>query len=274
MTQSEVGLVAVPAAADSFTSVNVFTVPAGVKRLKKLRLSCVPDLTLASVSVRVAPIFRLIGSGMLEQSPHQFVGMFGGVFGLTDGGYSSNEWTMEYEVEIPVTTGGNIDVQVNTLDEAITAGSVTANLFYDNIEPQASNSMADTVDAAGTTTATAFATVGTFTVPKSTAGNDPKRIKAVIIGIAVDQGIAAFSLRLSSRIRLSGSGLAEGGQHDIAGPSGDYGIVVIGGQFAWLCTKKIMNDIPVNPGGPILVEHQFDVETPTASTVCVGILYE
>jgi hypothetical protein len=32
-------------------------------------------------------------------------------------------------------------------------------------------------------------------------------------------------------------------------------------------------DIPVNAAGSILVEQRFDVETPTASTVAVGIIY-
>ena len=67
--------VAVPAAADTWTDVGTFTVPAGVKRLKKLRFGLAPDWAVTAVSVRAAPVFRLIGSGTLEQGDHQYLGI-------------------------------------------------------------------------------------------------------------------------------------------------------------------------------------------------------
>ena len=273
MTQSEIKVAAVPSSADSFVSIGIFTVPAGVLRLRKLRLTCAPDQTLASTSVRMGPVFRLIGSGITEQSPHSYLGIFGGHFSLTDEGTAVNNATMEYDVDIPVRTGGTIDVQMKTLAEALAAGTMQANLFYDENAAQSTNSMADEVDAVGTLTADAYAALGTLTVPKSKEGNDPTKIKAIVIGVAIDEGIAAFSLRLASRFRLTGSGIAEGGSHEIVGPSGDFGIVVIGGNAAYNLTAYIEVDIPVNPGGPIVVEQLFENEVPTASSVAVGVLY-
>lgn len=277
MTQSETGLVAVPSSADSWTDIATITVPAGVKRLKKVRVGIAPDWGTTAGSVRHAPVYRLQGSGLLEQSPHEYIGPFGGHAEATTGGIAEEGTYLDYDVDIPVQTGGQIVAQVNTLDEAVTAGSTYVNLFFDEKDPVMGNSMSQYVDAAGTTTADAYATVGTFTVPRPAEGKAPTKIRKVVLAVAVDQGTSAISLRTASRFRLTGSGIGEGGNHDFVGPLGFSGMIGASasqGAAHSVMTAIIDVDIPVNAGGQILAEHRYDVETPTASTVAVGLLYE
>lgn len=274
--QSETGIVAVPSAADAWTTVATFTVPAGVKRLSKIRVSVAPDWGTTAGSVRMAPVFRLQGSGLLEQNPHEYLGVFGGHAEVTTGGIQQNMLTSEYDLEIPVQTGGTFDVQVNTLDEAITAGTVMANVFYDEKDIVLKNSQSQYTDAAGTTTADSWVTVGTITVPAPQEANRPSKIRMVCFGVAVDQGTSAISLRLAARFRLTGSGIGEGGSHEFVFGgqySGQIGTTPSQGIDQDNGTVWIDVDIPVNASGTILVEHRFDVETPTASTVAAGILY-
>lgn len=270
--QSETAVVAVPSAADAWTNINTFTVPAGVSRLVMVVVSIAPDFG-ASGTVRYAPVFRLIGSGLLEQSPHEYVGPTGDATLATSGSGSVEPNNMEYEVDIAVATGGTITAQVNTLDEAVTAGTVRVALVYDTGNPTAKNSMSQYVDAAMTTTADTWATVGTITVPQSSSGNNPSKIKKIAMAIATDQAALAL-LRTSARFRISGSGLAEGGSHEFLGPANGSiaatpGVITYDKQ-----TVVIDRSIPVNPGGNILVEHILDVETPTAGTAIFGVLYE
>lgn len=273
MEQSEIGIVAVPSSADSWTNVNTFTVPAGVKRIKKLRLAVAPDWGTSATSVRMAPVFRLIGSGLLEQSPHEFLGKFGGEATTTSGAFSMDDLAIEYDVDIPVVTGGTITAQVNTVSEAITAGTVTANIIYDDQAPTSKNSMSQYISAAGTTTADAYASVGTLTIPQAAQGKSPTKIKKLIIGVGVDQGTSAISLRTSTRLRLSGSGIQGGGLHDYTGPVLTDSQVTPGSIKHDRATVVIDVDIDINAGGQIVVEHQFDVETPTASTIALGVVY-
>ena len=165
--------VAVPSSADSWTDVGTFTVPAGIKRLKMIKVGLTPDWGLTAASVRMAPAFRLIGSGTLEQGDHQYLGQFGGHAEVTTGAIEHHELDLEYETDIPVQVGGTFTAQVNTLDEAVTAGTVLVNAMYDDNDAKASNSMSQFVDVAGTTSADAFTTVGTLTIPKTEAGKDP-----------------------------------------------------------------------------------------------------
>lgn len=277
MAQSEILSVDVPSAADSFTDVGTFTVPANVKRAMKLIVVLAPDWSVTAGSVRMAPVLRLTGSGLLEQSPHEYLGMFAGSSTVTTGGASQSMLMMEYDLDIPVQTGGTITPQINTLDEAVTAGVVLVNIFYDENAATAKNNMSQFVDSAGTTTADAFVAVGTFTVPQPSEGKQPKFIKAVILAVAVDQGTSAISLRLASRFRLTGSGIAEPGSHDLVGPSGYSGHIgssASQGSYQENGTIRIEVNIPVSAGGQILAEHLFEDETPTASTVAVGLLYE
>lgn len=272
MAQSETGIVAVPSSADAWTDVNTFTVPAGVKRLKKVIVSIAPDFG-NSGTVRFAPVFRLQGSGLLEQSPHEYIGPCGDATLATSGSGAVEPNNIEYDVDIPVQTGGTITAQVNTLDEAVTAGTVRVQLIYDDQAPGGKNSQSQYTDAAMTTTADAWATVGTITVPRMAEGKNPTKIKEVILAVATDQAALAL-LRTSARFRLSGSGIGEGGSHEFLGPANGSiaatpGVIVYDRQVV---RHKV--DIPVNPGGQILAEQLLDVETPTAGTAIVGLVYE
>src|SRR3990167_449131 len=272
--QAEIVSAAVPTAADSFTAVGTIRAPAGMKRIKKAFFIYTVDAGAAGNTIRFAPVFRLQGSGLLEQSPHDYLGMFGGHFDDTDEGSEHHDAYMEYDVNIPISTGGDIQCSVNALDEVTTAGTAQVCLIFDDIEPSQGNSMADYVDVAGTTTAGAFAAVGTLIVPEGKEGAAPKKIKKLIIGIGEDQGGADYSLRCASQIRISGSGLVDPGLHVYPGPQGSGAIVVTGGAYINHRTMEIDVDLTVNPSGEIDIEHQFITETPTASTVAVGVLYE
>jgi hypothetical protein len=269
--QSETGVVAVPASADTWTTVNTFTVPAGVTRLVKVSVSVAPDMG-ATGTVRVNTVFRLIGSGLLEQSPHEYIGPAGDVVLGTSGAGVLEENNIDYDCDIPVQTGGTIQAQVITPQEAITAGTVRVQLTYDVGTPQAKNSQSQYANAAATTTADAWATVGTLTVPRMAAGNSPDHIEAVTISFAPDQAAGAL-LRTSCRIRLTGSGIAEGGAHEILGPANGTMFATPGVLAYSRCVTQFKVNIPVNAGGNILIEHILDSETPTAGSINVALDY-
>jgi hypothetical protein len=273
MVQSETQIGAVPTSADSWTDLTNFTVPAGVKRLCKVRFAIAPDVGTSATSVRQAPVFRLTGSGLLEQNPHEYLGPFGGQSMVTSGGVQMENMAVEYDVDIPVQTGGIITVSVNTLDEAITAGTVMANLYYDDKDVSAANCMSQYVDAAAASTADVWTAVGTLTVPAPAPEKSPKKIRAVCIGVALDQGTSAISLRTAPRIRLTGSGIGEGGSHEFIGPTAASAEVTAGAVAYSKLNARIEVDIPVSASGAIVVEQRFDGEVPTAGTIAVGLLY-
>lgn len=276
MAQSKTTIVAVPSSADSFTDLTAIVVPAGHSAIKQVKVSVTPDWGTTAGSVRMAPIFRLQGSGLEEQNPHFFMASFGGHAEVTTGGIHHEQLEEVYDVDIPVKENGTINIAVATLDEAITAGTCRCELMFGQDTPQIKNSQSDYVDSAGTTTADSYAAVGTLTVPVGKDDRQPKRIVQVDMGVAVDQGTSAVSLRCSSRFKMSGSGLGEGGDHEFLGPaaySGEIGSTPSQGINHSKCIVHERVNIPVNAGGQILVEHQFDVETPTASTVAVGVHY-
>jgi len=272
--QAEMVSAALPTAADSFTNIGTIRAPAGMKRVKKLICCIAPDLTIVGNSNRIAPVFRLQGSGLLEQSPHDYLGNFGGHFVLTDEGSSYGDGVAMYDVNIPVSVGGDVNISCNTLDEVIAVGTMQVNLIFDDIEPSQENSMADFVDAAGPTTANAFASIGTLIVPEGKEGAKPTKIKELILAVGIDNGIGAFSLRHATQFRISGSGLVDPGLHVYAGPQGGSGLVVIGGSYIENGSLHIPVDLTVNASGEIDAEMQFITETPTASTVAIGVLYE
>lgn len=270
--QSECGVVAVPGAADTWTDIEDFTVPAGVKRLTGFIVSVAPDFG-AAVNVRYAPVFRLEGSGLLEQSPHEYVGNFGNMSHGTIGAACVEPNNRRYDVDIPVQTGGVITAQVNTLDEAITAGTVRVQVLYDNETVKQANSQSQYIDAALTVVAGAWAAVGSIIVPRMAEGKSPTKIKKVVIGMATDQAAIAL-LRCSGRIRLTGAGIAEGGSHEILGPASGT-VATTDGVLAYdHQTVECEIEIPINAGGEIEVEQYLDTETPTAGTVAVGLMYE
>lgn len=270
---STVNIVAVPSSADSFTRIALYSVPQGKKRVKAIHIMLAPDHGTAAISVRSAPIIRLQGDGLGEQSPHDYVGPFGGVAVTTDGTMVQENVNVDYEVDIPVVPGGEIEVLVNTLDEAITAGTVLVALIYDDDAPKANNSMAQTTDAALDTTADRFSNVGTVRIPLPEAAKAPKKIIAIIIGVAVDNGTSAVSLRGGVRIRMTGDGLKEAGDHEYLAKGFTEGRVTVGSIAFSNLTKVIKVDLDINAGGSVLVEQRVEVETPTAGTIAVGFIY-
>ena len=278
MELAETLIVAVPTAADSWTNIGTFTVPSGVKRLKRIDCAVAPDWSVTAGSVRNAPAFRLQGSGLLEQSPHEYLGQFAASSTVTTGGAAQSNLSISYDVDIPVQPGGTYQADINSLDEVVTAGTAMINAIYDDQAPTQNNSMSQILDVAGTTSADAYATLGTFTLPKLDTAKDAKKIKAISIGVAVDQGTSAISLRSAPIVRMSGAGIKGSGRHDYIGPvsfTGHIGTSASQGAYPDNGTKHIKGvDIDINPGGQILVEHRFEVETPTASTVAIGIILE
>ena len=270
--QAHTQVVAVPTAADAWTSFTDIMVPAGAASLKKVIVGVAPDEGVGA-GVRFAPVFRLLGSGLLEQSPHEFVGPCGNINAPTTSGAQSAELNVqEYDVDIPVAVGGTITPQVITLDEAMTAGTCSICLIFSEEPAAAANSMAQYVDAAMTTTAGAWAAVGTITVPQMAAGKAPTKIIELAMAIATDQATIAL-LRCASRFRMTGAGIAEGGLHEYLGPQSGTAALTAGMLSYSRQKVSLKTNIPVNAGGQILVEQFLTTETPTAGTAILGVLY-
>ncbi|MFA4835937.1 MAG: hypothetical protein WC749_07720 [Dehalococcoidia bacterium] len=270
--QTKTSQVAVPAAADTWTDLTAITVPAGVKSLKKVIVGVAVD-EADPAGVRIAPVFRLQGAGLDEQNPHEYIAPCGNIGAkTTSGAYACELNVFEYDVDIPVTPGGVITPQVITLDEAITAGTCSIALEFSEEAPKAANSMSQYVDVTMTTTAGAWYTVGTITVPQPGKGKAPTRIKNLTLAIPTDQATIAL-LRCSSRFRLSGAGINEPGDHEYLGPQSGTGCNTAGILGYSKQAIQHPTDIPVNAGGQILVEHYLTTETPTAGTAILGVQY-
>lgn len=270
--QSQTIKAAVPAAADVWSDVEEFVIPAGVNMLKDLILSLAPDFG-ASGTNRYALVIRLTGGGLLEQSPHEYIATCGNVTLATSGAGAVEPNNNIYNVNLPVVPGGRVMVQMNTLDEAVTAGTVRVGATYSSESAPSGNHQAQILDAAMATTEDLWASVGTITIPVMAEAESPKRIKKLHIGCATDQAALAL-LRCSLRIRLTGAGIAEGGDHEYLGPASGV-IAATPGVVTY--DKQLVSydvDIPVNAGGQIDVEQILDVETPTAGTVVIGFEYE
>lgn len=270
--------VAVPSSADSPTAFPNIRVPAGAKRINRITFALTPDPGTSATSIRCAPIFDLIGSGLGEQSPHEFLGSFGGWAMVTDGAYSLWGGQQTYETDLPVAVGSDITPRVNTLDEAVTAGTCTVQIEFDDVTPrQNSNTMSAQVNVAGDTTADRWTLVDNLTIPVAPEGRQPSKIVEVGIGLAIDSGTSAISLRNALRVQLTGAGLKGGSAAiELLGQNGAFNQVTAGASGLLQYTKRIdvsKTPIYVNPGGVVKVEHRFDVETPTASTVCVGFIF-
>ena len=264
--------VAVPAAAATWTDLTAIIVPAGAQSLKKVVVALAVD-EADPAGVRFGPVFRLLGSGLSEQSPHEYVGPCGNIAAkTTSGAFASELGTVEYEVDIGVSVGGTIQPQVNTPGEAITAGTCSICLIFSADAPSGRNSMSQYVTAAMTTTAGAWAAVDTITVPQLSQGKAPVKITEIAMAIATDQAAIAL-LRCASRFRLSGSGVGEGGNHEYLGPHSGTGCNTAGILGYEHQLVRLKTEIPVNAGGQILVEQYLTTETPTAGTAIVGVLY-
>jgi hypothetical protein len=264
-----------PVAADSWTAVGTITVPAGAKSLKIVGINYAVDPGTAAVLLHSAPVVRLIGSGLVEQSPHSYVGpgVDAASVAATAGYNTSQPKTKIYDVDIGVSVGGTIDVQVNSLDEVV-AGQCAVMLGFSPDAPKGLNSMSDYVDAPIPAAADAWTTVGTLTVPQAKEGASPKRIKKVICEFVPDVAATAVSERASTRFRISGAGVAEPGLHEFLGPGlGGYSVVTGPGLYDQ-CDTTYDVDIPVNAGGTILVETIHDTELMDGGTSVFGVLYE
>lgn len=271
MSQSETAVGAVPGAADTWTDINVFTVPAGVQRLMKVKGGIAPDVG-AGVLIHVAPVIRLIGSGLLEQSPHEYVLQGFDVAFVTSGSAGIEPDIFEYDVDIPVQTGGQITVQINCLNEIPAAMTSRVMLEYDDKSPAGNNQMSQFVESDQPAAADVWAEVGTITIPQLEAGKTPSRIREIVCGIVQDTA-AAMLLRNSNRFRLTGSGLKEGGLHEYLGSEAGDMFTTPGAIAKVKPIVRHITDLPVNAGGSILVECISDVDALDDGTAVLGVLY-
>lgn len=269
--QSETVVLSATPTADTWTTIGTFNVPAGVKRLVKVKFGVTIDAAAGTIA-RVLPVFRLMGSGLSEQSPHEYVGNSGGMTGIAGNEPAMDLENIEYEVDIPVMTGGQFLAQYNFIDEGAVPCSVKVQVIYDNGDVVEKNSMSQYVDNVQPTAADAWQTIGTITVPQLAAGNNPTKIKEVIMAHAIDMDTTGL-LRGCSRFRLSGSGVAEGGSHEFIGANLGAGVYAAFGATWNNGTVRQAVDIPVNPGGTILVEAIIDSDIPTAGSMAVGLVY-
>lgn len=271
--QSESAIGAVPAAADTWTDIQAFTVPAGVKRLKGVLGSVAPDPG-ALAQIHGAPVIRLVGSGLLEQSPHELIlqGFTQSITAANSGSGPVEPEIFEYLMDIPVMTGGQITVQINMLDEVPAAMTSRVVLEYDDVAPAAANQMSQYVDVAAPAAAGAWTAVGVITIPQLTPEKNPTRIREIVCGLVADVAGNAL-IRQSSRFRLSGSGLKEGGLHHILGTGAGIMWTTPGAQAYDRPIVRHAVDLPVNAGGQIDVEVIHDVEISEGGTVVLGVLY-
>lgn len=273
--QSETIVGAVPAAADTWNDIGTVVVPAGVKRLMRIRAGIAPAPG-ALAQVHTTPVIRLIGAGLLEQNPHEYVlqGVNFAVAAANTGGFNAEPEVFTYDVDIPVAVGGQITVQANYLDEIVAALTSRVELSYDEKDAVAKNNMAQYVDAAAPVAVGTWTAVGTLSVPQVGEGKSPSRIKEIICGITPDVAGNAL-LRNSARFRLSGSGLKEGGLHQFIATQMGVMWTTPGAQGSFRPIVRIPVDLPVNAGGQILVEALSDIDLqPATSTAVLGVLYE
>lgn len=267
-------VIAASGAANVWVAVGTVQVPAGVASLKKVKVAFAPDPGVAAVTVHTAPVFRLTGAGLLEQNPHQYLaqGVDCILVAATAGHVGAEPGVMEYDVDIPVSVGGQIQIDSMCIAETV-VGTMRAELDFSAEAPGAGNNMSDFVTAVMPVAAGAWTAVGTLTIPQLGAGASPKSIKRIDCGFVNDNLGAVTSLRTSSRFRITGSGLVEGGNHHFLGNQNSGSNVVTGsGQYDRMIVTHLV-DIPVNAGGQILVETILDVELPDGGDSVFGVQY-
>jgi hypothetical protein len=265
---------AAPTAADAWTAVGTITVPAGAKSIKKVKVGATSDAGAAAATTHFAPVIRLLGSGLEEQSPHEYIAPGSNIplIAATAGYAIAESNFIEYDVDIPVSVGGVIDVQSIALDEVQT-GDVAVELDFSAEAATGKNSMSQYVDAVIGAVNT-WVTVGTITIPQPKAGGEPKKIKEIICGVVPDVAATAVSEMVVTRFRISGAGVAEGGTHEYLGNQAGNGCVVTGPGVYQNCIVKHKLEVPVNAGGQILVEQRLETEVPDGGTAVFGVLYE
>lgn len=271
--QSETGQAAA-GAAGVWTLVNTFQVPAGVTRLKAIKVSMAMDPGVVAATIHTIPVFRLTGAGLLEQNPHFYLAQGADcvLVAATAGLVNAQTKVMMYDVDIPVSVGGQITVDSLCIAEAI-PGTMRVELDYDATPSSGGNNMSDYVTAVMPAAAAAWTAVGTLTVPLLAAGSSPKRIRRIDCGFVYDSLGGVTSLRCSSRFRITGSGLVEGGNHHILGNSGSQANVVAGSGAFDRMIETHMVDIPVNAGGQIVVETILDTELPDGGDSIFAVQY-
>lgn len=270
--QTETLALTVTPVADAWNTIGTFNVPAGVKRLVRVKFGVTVDAPAATIA-RFVPAFRIIGSGLGEQSPHEYIGMAGGLSGIAANCPALSLEPLSFDVDIPVTTGGQFLAQVNFLDEGAVPVVVKCEVAYDNEAPVKKNSMSQYIDAAQPVAANVWVAVGNITVPQLAAGNNPSKINEIVMAHGLDEAVTGLLIG-SLRCRLSGSGIAEGGSHEYIGPCQGVGVFAAFGAAFDQGTVRQTTNVPVNPGGTILVEQLIDSDIPTAGTVAVGLMYE
>lgn len=271
--QSE-SISAVSGALNVWVAVGNIQVPAGVNSLKKVKVVLAPDIGVAILAPHTIPVFRLTGSGLLEQSPHIYLGQ-GCDATQTAASVSliaMEPAIMEYDVDIPVQTGGLIVVESMCVTEAV-VGSMNCELDFSDEAAGTGNNMSDFVTAVMPAAFGVWAVVGVLQVPQLGAGASPKKIKRVDCGFVNDSAGAVTSLRCSVRFRITGSGVAEGGLHHFLGTANGASSVVASSGYHDRMIVRHDTDVPVNPGGQITIEAFFDVELPDGGDMVFGVQY-
>lgn len=257
-----------------WVAVGNIQVPAGAQSLKKVKVVLAPDPGVAVAAPHTAPVFRLTGSGLLEQNPHIYLGQASDcvLIAAATTLVSQEPAVQIYETDIPVQTGGVIVVESMCVTEAF-VGSMNCELVFGSEAAQAGNNMSDFVTAVMPAAFGVWAPVGVITVPQLGAGNSPKKIKRVDCGFVNDSAGGVTSLRCSVRFRLTGSGVAEGGLHHFLGNvNSSSGVAASTGGHDRMIIRHDC-DVPVNAGGQITVEAIFDVELPDAGDMIFGVQY-
>lgn len=261
-------------AANVWIATGNIVVPAGVVSLKQVVVGVAPDPGFAAATIHLVPVFRLLGSGLLEQNPHQYVAQGVDKATIAAGlvGIYPEPALQTFDVDIPVQTGGVIEVQHMNIAEAF-PGIARCELVFSAEAAAAGNNMSDYVTAVAPAAAAAWIAVGNLTVPTLGAGASPKRIKRIDCGLVPD-GVAAIgtSIMVSSRFRMTGSGIAEGGNHHYLGNQNVQACVVAGEGYSDRCIVTHMVDVPVNAGGIILIEQINDGDIQPGDSV-FGVQY-
>lgn len=261
-------------ALNAWVLVGNIQVPAGAGSLRKVKVVLAPDPGVAAAAPHTIPVFRLTGSGLLEQTPHIYIanGVDSVLIAASTTLVAQEPMVRQYEVNIPVAVGGVIVVESMCVTEAY-IGSMNCELVFSAEPGGETNSMSDFVTAVMPAAPAVWVPVGVLNVPQLGQGKSPTRIKRVDCGFVNDSAGGVTSLRTSIRFRITGSGVAEGGLHHFLGNANcSSGVAAsTGGHDRMLVHHDC--DVPVNAGGQVIVEAVLDVELPDAGDMVFGVQY-
>jgi hypothetical protein len=126
-----------------------------------------------------------------------------------------------------------------------------------------------TVDTWVSLTAWNAVTEGPVDVPV-----DAKFLAGMEISIAVEQANSAVSNKVSTVVRLSGSGLRDGGRYHFLGPTGTLVVLSAnGGNMIYADPVNYPLAIPVKGANQITVEAMFPGDDPTDVSISVRLLF-